>query len=274
MSATGPNGQSISLTVFVAHQCSITGPFWSPPKGSFQFTNGGKHKRYLPSKRYPVGLRCDWGPLPLPNPIVRAGHLADGDPAYWMLNTTGQPTGLAWQYARDGWAVAEWSGRKPAQLTKVAAHVRFGSNLRLAFPFRLTGIPASLKVSAAGDQLMQGKLAGYELYLEPSQGSQGMTVMVEPSYANACSNIGGTTQSVSFHGAAGVLRNSNEQIAASAGAPTRTEHIQDACFASLHGMFVYVSVSRPDPLGGALGLLRHVHVLGPDPANWTTQPLG
>jgi hypothetical protein len=36
-------------------------------------------------------------------------------------------------------------------------------------------------------------------------------------------------------------------------------------------MFVYVS---SDQMGGALGLLRHVQVLGPDPANWTTQPLG
>lgn len=39
-------------------------------------------------------------------------------------------------------------------------------------------------------------------------------------------------------------------------------------------MFVYVSVTQPDPVGGALGLLRHVQVLGPDPANWATQPLG
>jgi hypothetical protein len=46
---------------------------------------------------------------------------------------------------------------------------------------------------------------------------------------------------------------------------------QEACFGSLHGMNVYVS---SDQAGGALGLLRHVQVLGPDPANWTTRPLG
>jgi hypothetical protein len=40
----------------------------------------------------------------------------------------------------------------------------------------------------------------------------------------------------------------------------------------LHGMFVWVSVD--DQLGGAMGLLRHVRVLGPDRANWTTHPLG
>ncbi len=36
-------------------------------------------------------------------------------------------------------------------------------------------------------------------------------------------------------------------------------------------MFVWVSVSLPDR---AMGLLHHVQMLGPDPANWTTEPLG
>lgn len=193
---------------------------------------------------------------------------------YLMLDETGHPTALAWQYARDGWAVAQWSGQRPAHFTKIAAGVRYRSNLRLAFPFRLVGIPASWKVAGAGSQVEGGKLRGYVLYLRPSQEPQGMTVLVEPSYANACSNIGGKTQSVSFDGAAGVLRRSSENVTSSLGAPSRTEHIQDACFASLHGMFVYVSVTQPDPVGGALGLLRHVQVLGPDPAKWATQPLG
>jgi hypothetical protein len=61
---------------------------------------------------------------------------------------------------------------------------------------------------------------------------------------------------VTFDGSAGVTRN----------------HGQEACFGNLHGMFVDVS---SDQVGGALGLLRHhLQVLGPDPANWTTDPLG
>jgi hypothetical protein len=249
----GPNGQSIALTVFAANQCSFTGPFWSPPKGSFQFTDGGKHKRYLHSRLYPGGLLCNWGPQSLPGPILPAGQLA-GHPAYFMLDDNGHPTALAWQYARDGWAVAQWSGPRPAQLAKVAARVRYQSNLRLRFPFKLTGIPASWKVDSTGSQVEGGKLRGYALYLGPSQ-DPGITVLIEPQYPDGCVNIGGTTRSVSFDGASGVLR--------SAG--------QEACFGSLHGMYVYVS---SDQAGGALGLLRHVQVLGPDPANWTTQPLG
>jgi hypothetical protein len=172
-----------------------------------------------------------------------------------MLDDAGHPDALTWQYARDGWAVAQWSGPKPVQLMKMAADVRYRSNLRLTFPFRLAGIPASWTVAGAGSQVEGGKLTGYVLYLGPSQDPQGITVLVEPSYPNGCVNIGGTTQSTSFDGAAGVLRTAG----------------QEACFASLHGMYVYVSSDQP---GGALGLLRHVQVLGPDPANWTTRPMG
>jgi hypothetical protein len=271
----GPNGQSIALTVYAAHQCSLTGPFWSPAKGTFQITASGKHKRYLHSKRYPRGLLCQQpGTISFPGPVFPAGHLAGGHPAYLMLDQSGHPTALAWQYARDGWAVAQWSGPRPAQLREMAARVRYQSNLRLAFPFRLAGIPATWKVAGAGSQVEGGKLRGYVLYLGPSQDPAGMTVLIQPSYANACSNIGGPTQNVSFDGTAGVLRTSSESVSTSLAGPVRTEHLQDACFASLHGMFVYVKVTRPDGVGGALGLLRHVHVLGPDPANWTTQPLG
>ena len=172
-----------------------------------------------------------------------------------MLDDYGHPTALAWQYARDGWAVAQYSGLRPAQLREVAARVRYRSNLRLPFPFRLTSIPASWKVAAAGSQVEGGKLTGYALYLGPSQDPTGITILIEPPYPNGCVNIGGQTQSVSFDGAAGVTRTAG----------------QEACFGDLHGMYVYVS---SDQAGGALGLLRHLQVLGPDPANWTTQPLG
>ena len=255
MDAMNSHGQTISLTVFAAHLCSFTGPFWSPAKGTFQFTDRGKHKRYLHSRLYPRGLLCNSGGTPLPGPILPAGHLAGGHPAYLMLDENGHPTALAWQYAQDGWAVAQWSGPRPAQLKEVAARVRYRSDLRLPFPFRLAGIPASWKVAAAGSQVEGGKLTGYALYLGPSQDPAGITVLIEHPYPNGCVNIGGKTQSVSFDGAAGVLRTAG----------------QEACFGSLHGMYVYVS---SDQVGGALGLLRHLQVLGPDPANWTTQPLG
>src|SRR5258708_7058141 len=91
-----------------------------------------------------------------------------------MLDESGHPTALAWQYARDGWAVAQWSGPRPAQLREIAARVRYRSNLRLAFPFRLAGIPATWKVTGAGSQVEGGKLRGDVLYLGPRHDPGGL----------------------------------------------------------------------------------------------------
>jgi len=278
-------GQDISLMVFAARQCELTGPFWSPPKGGSQsgpasapVSAGTSRSQQTPlsPKRYPAGLRCNWGPTPwLPQPVVRAGHLTGGEPAYRMLGRNGQPDGLAWQYARGGWATIGMStGARPAELRRVAANVRYRSNLRLPFPFRLVGTPASWRLSAAGLQETRGELTGYALYLGPSQDPAGMSVLVEPSFPNACSFTAGQSHSVSFDGARGVLVTTNVNGPAGPGGQAGGEHQQDACFPNLHGMQVWVSVSLPDKVGGAMGLLHHVQVLGPDPANWTTQPLG
>jgi hypothetical protein len=135
-------------------------------------------------------------------------------------------------------------------------------------------MPASWKVGGAGYQVMQGKLTGYELYIGPSQDPEGMSVLAEPSFPHACSFTAGHIQSVSFDGAHGVLVTTNQSGPAGPGGQSGSEHQQDACFPNLHGMQVWVSVSLPDGAGGAMGVLHHVRVLGPDPANWTAQPLG
>ena len=113
-SVTGPHGQSFALTVYAAHQCSVTGPVWWPPKGSFRFTSNGNHRHYLHSRHYAHGLLCGQQGQSLPGPIRPAGHPVGGHPAYLMLNNQGRPYSLAWPYARDGWATLQWSGAKPA----------------------------------------------------------------------------------------------------------------------------------------------------------------
>jgi hypothetical protein len=191
----------------------------------------------------------------MPGPIRPAGHLANGHPAYLMLNDEGHPYSLAWQYARDGWATLQWSRLKQAQVMKVAARVRYRSNLHLRFPFQLTRVPAGWTVTGAGSQVEGGKQLGYLLYLDPGDGSDGITILIEPPYPNGCVNIGGTTQPATFDGASGVLRTAG----------------QEACFGDLHGLYVYV---KSPQAGGGLGLLHHLKLFGPNPADWTTNPLG
>ncbi len=55
---------------------------------------------------------------------------------------------------------------------------------------------------------------------------------------------------------------------------------QSLCVPKVDGLFVYFQLYRARgergfPFGGAAQLFRHhLHLLGPDPVNWTTRPLG
>ena len=279
--ASGPNGQ-ITLMAFAAGQCALTGPFWYSQTGRHRIKPqpgaGRLHIYNTVRKRYSIGLRCNWGGTPwIPHPLIPAGHLSNGDPAYTMINLDGQPSALAWRYATGGWAVADWGGgARPAEIMTVAEHVRYRAELRILFPVKLLGMPASWQLSGVGYLVDRGRFVAQDLYMGPSQDPAGMSLHVEPAYSPACGLTGGRQQSVRFEGARGVLvstpsrKNAILDIRTGRMLPSKAR--QDLCFPSLHGM--NVDLGLHDQLGAAMNLLRHVRVLGPDPARWTTHPLG
>lgn len=279
MEASGPNAQ-ITLTAFAAGQCQLTGPFWysqtghhriKPPPGA-----GPLHIYNTVRKHYSAGLRCNWGGTPwIPNPVVPSGHLG-GRPAYTMIGADGKPMAVAWQYATGGWAIADWGGgARPAGIMMVADNVRYGARLRIHFPVKLIGMPASWKLSGVGYLAERGRFVAQDLYVGPAQDPAGIDLHVEPAFSPACGLVG-RQQPVSFEGARGVLvrtpsqKNAILDIRTGRMMPSKAQ--QDVCFPSLHGMFVSMDVH--DDLGNAMSLLRHLRILGPDPANWTTNPLG
>jgi hypothetical protein len=90
-----------------------------------------------------------FGPLALTS---RAPDI-NGHRAYWATAYAAQRPWreLAWQYARGSWAVLELGKWKPLdthwrqEAVKAAGYVRFGVHAAppVAFPVRLTGVPAS-----------------------------------------------------------------------------------------------------------------------------------
>jgi hypothetical protein len=103
------------------------------------------------------GLMCrayyPFGPLALTS---RAPDI-NGHRAYWATAYASLPSPepvLAWQYARGSWAVLELGKTKPLDThwrqvaVKAASHVRFGVHAAppVAFPVRLTGLPASWRL--------------------------------------------------------------------------------------------------------------------------------
>ena len=187
-----------------------------------------------------------------------------GRSAFWLRGTM-----LAWEYAPRSWATLAAYRRGTAVpraiMLRVAAWVRYGdpNAPRPRFPYQLTGIPASWQVTSVH---WDGKnLLGKQL----SAGLIGQ-LLVTPGQAN-CWFDPGASRRITLNGAKAILTVFRQQGARA---------YQGLCVPEADGLSVFFLLFRAHgehgyPFGGAAGLfLRHLRLLGADPANWTTRPLG
>jgi hypothetical protein len=262
----------------------------SPPKGQFSLTawargackpDAAQLRANLRRQHHPT-LDCEdattgWGAdLSRPAPAV------GGRPAFWFSGHM-----LAWAYARHAWATLYVSRHgtpiPAATIVKVAAHVRFAATAKPAvkFPFRLTGLPASWRVlSVAGWRTTaDGLLAG-------ASNELGMTTTVGRADGPVTGTIG---QIVITPGRGGCpfFRGSSERVSLNRVTATVTHFTgsgappyQGLCIPEASGLHVHF-LEFPGPgqagfaFGGVVGVFRHhLQLLGADPANWTTRPIG
>jgi hypothetical protein len=54
----------------------------------------------------------------------------------------------------------------------------------------------------------------------------------------------------------------------------RQAAVQDLCAAHADGLSVSITVTGNHPVADVTGIFAHLRLLGPDPANWTTKPIG
>jgi hypothetical protein len=176
---------------------------------------------------------------------------------------------LTWEYAQGSWATLQAYRRgtpvPAAILLRVAASVQYGdSNApRPRFPYQLTGIPASWQVTAihwkASNLLGKGLSAGLVGQL-----------MVTPGKSTCWFDPAGSRR-MTLNGVKAIFTVFRQP-------GTRT--YQGLCVPEVDGLSVLFLLNRAQgehgfPFGGAAQLfLHHLHLLGPDPANWTTRPLG
>jgi len=170
---------------------------------------------------------------------------------------------------------------------KVAAHVRFAATAKPAvkFPFQLTGLPASWRVLsvAAWRATADGLLAGTSRELGssttvgrvdgPITGTIGYMAITPgrsrcPFFHDSSE---ASSQRVSLGGVTAIVTNFTRS-----GAPP----YQGLCISVTNGLHVSF-LEFPGPghagfaFGGVTGVFEHhLRLLGPDPANWTTRPLG
>ena len=214
--------------------------------------------------------------------VQRHGHaqLNCGDPAGGTIITVTGPAGavhgrpaflgggyLAWQYARGGWATLGGSLAKPDML-KVADGVRIGPGAMpaIAFPVQLTGVLARWRLYAANGSVAfmpyRGVLRANQWYLSHGSSEVMISVYVDPApRGEGCPAANRTV---------GGYRVNFSSYPAVRGNPPG----QQLCAADADGLSVDIATSgRAVP--SVVSVFAHdTRLLGPDPANWTTRPLG
>lgn len=216
--------------------------------------------------------------------LSRVAPAVAGQPGFWFGGH-----GLAWEYAKHSWAtltVYRHGGNIPAAaIVNVAAHVRYAATAEpsVKFPFRLAGMPASWRVMSANWTATADGLLGARSNVE------GRYTVVGPPHGRVTGVIGqivimpGKARCPFFHGS----RNSSRRVVLG-GVTAIVTHFSDTgvrpyqglCVPEADGLHVFF-LEFPGPgrtgfaFGGVTGVfLHHLRLLGPDPANWTTRPLG
>jgi hypothetical protein len=193
----------------------------------------------------------------------------DGHPAYELTGPyTGDSGTLIWRYARDGWAKLYF--RNTPYAVRVAEHVIFGGPAApLKFPAQLTGMPGWQVTSALFNPGRSGLLAtmwgfapGAAVHTPRAARYPGvMTGSVQPCYFTP----GYSTRSVI----------AGYPVTITIVPPGKIDGAyHGVCAANADGLWVQVSVGERRPAFDVTRIFAHLRLLGPNPANWTTQPVG
>ena len=186
--------------------------------------------------------------------------------AFW----TAQHGSLAWQFARDSWAVLSLPRGRAArsEAVAIARRVRYGAVAArpVEFPVQLTGMPAASAVGYTYFVADAGRLRASEYSLaEPRPYPPGFTTNLTKRRDTCDMYPDGQSRRETINGYRVVV----DRLRAERGNPA----VRQVCATDVAGLFIFVSTygrTRPD----AVSLFaHHLRVLGPDPANWTTRPL-
>jgi hypothetical protein len=216
-------------------------------------------------------LRCATNPqLSRSLRITGQAPAVHGHPAFWAGGY------LLWQYARGGWAILTGPGKK--DLARVASGVRHGAARTPGrFATQLTGVPASWRASTVGYVPDGGVLRG-EAYQVDQQGANDLIgsgrfsrnhpdVLNAPTAGRGCAyRDAGKSRVINGHHVVVTLiraRNNSQGVS-----------YRQLC-ADADGLRVIINVAGLHPALGVVSIFAHqLRILGTNPANWATRPIG
>jgi hypothetical protein len=228
------------------------------------------------------GLNCPGSKLQISQ---RAPDVA-GHRAFW----TGPGPGIAWQYARGGWAlmtipapnlsaVLRSKENLEKKALKIATHVRYGVTTRLVFPARFSGLPSQWQVHNISYYVPDRGLLRADEYMlttgssrsHPHVGDLGVWtdapyIIVHPLRGGTCTPHDPSSMNTSeiINGYRVVLKRLHI-----GGLP-----VQELCGVHADGLWFDIQVFGAHPSIDVASLFRdHMRLLGTNPANWTTKPI-
>lgn len=248
---TGPGGTGWTLQVFSAGRCQLTAK----------------------SRQLDCAYSADGGILA---DVIGPAPAVNGRRALWVSGY------LAWQYARGGWALLSFPSLhgNRGEIGKVAEHIRYAvaTAPAIAFPAQLRNVPRQWQVSSVHFVRKAGVLGanGYTLSagpvdLGPGDGEFSKNVpflTTQPATSSKCYFYSrGRSRHEQIRGYQVVVTH----LPASHGsAPMR-----QVCAADAGGLTVDVTVTGWRPAMDPVTLFKdHLRLLGTNPRNWTTKPLG
>jgi hypothetical protein len=189
----------------------------------------------------------------------------NGQPAYWDGN------GIMWEYAPGAWAYVYGAGNVQSQNGRaldeeMASKVVFGQHRPLYAPFQLThGLPAGWQATETDSVLTNGRLLVWQLEAGPAAKPGALTIS-EDTHAGTCGvqpppqswlTTGGIRWAIYYSSGPG-----GDQ-AACAPKPVDGQYMSLYYYWRGHAQALNLR-----------SLVRTMKLFGPDPAGWTTHPVG
>jgi hypothetical protein len=207
---------------------------------------------------------------PMPNPAI-------------CVHCAAYPNLKGWYYvqAKNGHHAVPQSAAARTLLLRIASTIRFGTSPAVYSGFKLTGLPASWRWRAfrAGSRssfvTIHGRLVNEGWSAGPAVDPTALGVSVWPAGLGSvpCMVYAGQTSYVTVDGVSMLLRTIDEP----------GKHVQSLCSRNFRGLALSVTLDRGVPgtndrplpdaakVGGVLAVFRHLHLFGPDVADWPAQ---
>ncbi len=210
-----------------------------------------------------------------------------GREAFWISDRNLRQE-ITWEYAPGAWAQLESprccsavANRQPvAALLRVARGISFGpaSGQPIRFDVQLTDVPSAWKVSDVGYGAKDGSLLGISADLTGDHGPRTGTSFdimkggvgnADPCWSSAASPTKHT-----------VLRGYDVQTTTNPVPPNSPSEASELCAPDVHGIAPDVTATAVDITTGddsgrtPAELFAHMRLLGTNPADWVTNPIG